>query len=73
MDTSLSRRLEDLDVEGKVVLVRADLNVPMKDGAVGDKARITGVAPTIDHLSKHGAKVVVMSHFGRPGGKAEAF
>ena len=71
MDTSLSRRLEDLDVEGKVVLVRADLNVPMKDGVVGDKTRITVVAPTIDYLSKHGAKVVVMSHFGRPGGKAD--
>ena len=51
------------------MLVRADLNVPMKDGVVGDKTRITVVAPTIDYLSKHGAKVVVMSHFGRPKGR----
>src|SRR6266403_5298373 len=60
------RTLDDLDVRGKRVLVRADLNVPVKDGVVTDSTRIERLAPTIEALIARGAKVVVMSHFGRP-------
>jgi phosphoglycerate kinase len=60
------RTLDDLDVRGKRVLVRADLNVPLKDGVVTDATRIERLAPTIEALIARGAKVVVMSHFGRP-------
>src|SRR6266436_9496556 len=60
--------LDDLDVRGKRVLVRADLNVPLKDGLVTDATRIERLAPTIEALIARGAKVVVMSHFGRPKG-----
>jgi phosphoglycerate kinase len=60
------RTLDDLDVRGKRVLVRADLNVPVKDGVVTDATRIERLAPTIEALIARGAKVVVMSHFGRP-------
>jgi len=60
------RTLDDLDVRGKRVLVRADLNVPLKDGLVTDATRIERLAPTIEVLIARGAKVVVMSHFGRP-------
>ena len=66
------RTLDDLDPKGKRVLLRADLNVPMKDGKVGDATRIERLAPTIRDLSSRGARVVVMSHFGRPKGKPEA-
>jgi phosphoglycerate kinase len=66
------RTLDDLDPMGKRVLLRADLNVPMKDGKVGDLTRIERLAPTIRELSSRGARVVVMSHFGRPKGKPEA-
>jgi phosphoglycerate kinase len=62
------RTLDDLDVRGKRVLVRADLNVPLKDGLVTDATRIERLAPTIEALIARGAKVVVMSHFGRPKG-----
>jgi len=62
------RTLDDLDVRGKRVLVRADLNVPVKDGKVTDATRIERLAPTIEALIAKGAKVVVMSHFGRPKG-----
>jgi phosphoglycerate kinase len=60
--------LDDLDAKGKRVLVRADLNVPVKDGRVGDKTRIARLAPTIRELAEKGARVVVISHFGRPKG-----
>ena len=60
--------LDDLDVAGKRVLLRADLNVPVKDGEVTDATRIERLAPTIAALVERGAKVVVMSHFGRPKG-----
>ena len=60
--------LEDLDVAGKRVLVRADLNVPVKDGKVTDATRIDRLAPTIVALIGRGARVIVMSHFGRPKG-----
>jgi phosphoglycerate kinase len=58
--------LDDLDVRSKRVLVRADLNVPLKGGLVTDATRIERLAPTIEALIARGAKVVVMSHFGRP-------
>src|SRR6185503_21185201 len=63
------RTLDDLQVKGKRVLVRADLNVPMKDGKVTDTSRIDRTAPTIRELSDKGAKVIVLSHFERPKGK----
>lgn len=61
--------LDDIDVTGKTVLVRADLNVPMQHGKVSDYNRIKRLLPTIDELSKAGAKVVLLSHFDRPKGK----
>jgi phosphoglycerate kinase len=65
------RTLDDLDVRGKRVLLRADLNVPVKNGVVTDATRIDRLAPTIETLIEKGAKVVVMSHFGRPEGRAD--
>jgi phosphoglycerate kinase len=62
------RTLDDLDVANKRVLVRADLNVPIKDGKVTDATRIERLVPTIEALIQKGARVVVMSHFGRPKG-----
>ncbi len=59
-------KLTDLDLTGKRVLIRADLNVPVKDGKVTSDARITASMPTIEHCVKAGAKVQVMSHRGRP-------
>ncbi|HJW41684.1 MAG TPA: phosphoglycerate kinase [Rhizomicrobium sp.] len=61
--------LDGLDVRGKRVLVRADLNVPMKDGQVTDASRIERQVPTIAELAGKGAKVIVLSHFDRPKGK----
>lgn len=63
------RTLDDLDVKSKRVLVRADLNVPMKDGIVTDTSRIDRQAPTITQLAQRGARVIVCSHFDRPKGK----
>jgi phosphoglycerate kinase len=63
------RTLDDIEVKGRRVLVRVDLNVPMKDGKVTDATRIARVAPTLAELASKGAKVVVLSHFGRPDGK----
>src|SRR5258706_12579837 len=62
------RTLDDLDVAGKRVLLRADLNVPVKDGKVTDATRIERLVPTIEALIQKGAKVIVISHFGRPKG-----
>jgi phosphoglycerate kinase len=63
--------LDDIDVHGKRVLLRADLNVPVKDGKVGDATRIERLAPTIRELAERNARVVVMSHFGRPKGRPD--
>ena len=60
--------ITDVDVAGKTVLVRADLNVPMDNGKVSDTARIDRFAPTAIYLADKGARVVIISHFGRPDG-----
>ncbi|WP_029007909.1 phosphoglycerate kinase [Azospirillum halopraeferens] len=60
--------IDDLDVNGKTVLVRADLNVPVKDGQVTDTTRIDRLAPTLTELASKGARVAILSHFGRPKG-----
>ena len=63
------RTLDQLDAKGKRVLVRADLNVPVRDGVITDRTRIERLCPTIKELSEHGARVVVCSHFDRPKGR----
>jgi phosphoglycerate kinase len=63
------RTLDDLAVTGKKVIVRLDLNVPMKDGKVTDSTRIDRSAATLKELAGKGARVIVMAHFGRPKGK----
>jgi phosphoglycerate kinase len=60
------KTLDDFDPRGKRVLLRADLNVPIKDGKVTDATRIARLVPTIAELAQKGARVIVMSHFGRP-------
>ncbi|MFC0008595.1 phosphoglycerate kinase [Devosia nitrariae] len=69
--TSAFKTLKDLDFGGKRVLLRADLNVPVADGKVTDATRIERIVPTIRELVKHDAKVVLLSHFGRPKGKVD--
>jgi len=63
------RTLGDIDVTGKRVLVRADLNVPVRDGHITDLTRIERLSPTIAELANKGARVIVCSHFDRPKGK----
>jgi len=66
--------LDDLlatGVAGKRVLVRSDLNVPLKDGVIGDDGRIKASIPTLRALASAGARVVVTAHLGRPKGKVD--
>ncbi|WP_372623644.1 phosphoglycerate kinase [Falsiroseomonas sp.] len=63
------RTLDDLDPRGKWVLLRADLNVPVRDGRITDRTRIERLSPTIRELADKGARVIVCSHFDRPKGK----
>lgn len=60
--------LKNTDVKGKVVLLRADLNVPTQDGEITDTTRIDRLKDTIDYLVQNGAKTLILSHFGRPKG-----
>ena len=66
------RTLDTVDVAGKSVLLRADLNVPVRDGKISDRTRIERLCPTIRELSEKGARVIVCSHFDRPKGKRVA-
>jgi phosphoglycerate kinase len=63
------RTLDDVDVKGKRVLLRVDLNVPTEAGRVTDTTRLERVAPTINEISDKGGKVILLAHFGRPKGR----
>ena len=63
------RTTDDLDVAGKRIVIRADLNVPVRDGQITDDTRITRFLPTVRSLAERGAKVIILSHFGRPKGE----
>ena len=65
------KTIEGMDFKGKRVLLRADLNVPVKDGKVTDATRIERVVPTIREIIKAGGKAILISHFGRPKGKVD--
>ena len=66
-------KLKQLDnnqnIQGKRVLLRVDLNVPLKDGSITENSRIEKVLPTINFLIKKKAKIIIISHLGRPKGK----
>ncbi len=65
----MKKTIKDVDIKGKSVLVRCDFNVPMQDGKITDDARIVGSIPTIKYLLDNNAKVIIMSHLGRPKGQ----
>ena len=66
--TNSFRTLDDVDVRGKRVLLRVDLNVPMEQGRVTDATRLERVAPTIKEIADKGGKAILLAHFGRPKG-----
>src|SRR4051794_13062742 len=65
------KTLDELDLNNKRVLLRADLNVPVADGKVTDATRIERLVPTIREIVKHDGKAILLSHFGRPKGKVD--
>lgn len=65
------KTVKDIDVAGKRVLVRVDYNVPLSGGQVGDELRIRASLETLNYLLDHGAALVLISHLGRPGGRAD--
>ena len=69
MDNYNKKSVEDIDVNGKKVLVRCDFNVPIQDGKITNDKRIVAALPTIKYLLDHNAKVILSSHFGRPKGE----
>ena len=67
----MKKTVKDIDVKGKRVLVRCDFNVPMENGRITDDVRIVSALPTIKYLMENGARTILMSHMGRPKGKAD--
>ncbi|MEJ6398057.1 phosphoglycerate kinase [Yoonia sp. 208BN28-4] len=67
--TQTWKTLDDMDLAGKRVLVRVDINVPVEDGKVTDTTRIERITATVDDIQEAGGKVILMAHFGRPKGQ----
>ena len=65
----MKKTVKDINVQGKRVIVRCDFNVPMKEGVITDDIRIVSALPTVKYLMEQGAKVILMSHMGRPEGE----
>ena len=65
----MKKTVRDINVQGKRVIVRCDFNVPMKEGVITDDIRIVSALPTVKYLMEQGAKVILMSHMGRPEGE----
>ena len=63
------KTLDDMDLRGKTVLVRVDINVPVENGRVTDATRIDRIVPTLNDILAAGGKPVLLAHFGRPKGK----
>lgn len=64
------KTIKDVELKGKTVLMRVDFNVPIKDGKIGDDNRIVQALESINYVVEHGAKLILTSHLGRPGGEA---
>jgi len=61
--------LSDMDLNGKRVLTRVDINVPFEGNVVSDRTRMDRIAPTVNHILKYGGTPILIAHYGRPGGK----